>query len=185
VVSPSQKPLPTQDNIPQKDEDKHTCLKQDSKTRSRGPSDQSLRLRPRGHWHGQVCGSHTEKRKAYETNINIGFGKPQGTWIGLMMMIMIMTTTVMMMMMLPLAVIRAFHCWNQHMNYAQTIYLCDIFFTMNRHYVSRSRRSTVTTKHTATLIRTLTRESWNRGRQERVDCAGTLSKAKRRHRDSY
>jgi hypothetical protein len=29
VISPSQRPLPTQDNTKQKDEDKHPCLKPD------------------------------------------------------------------------------------------------------------------------------------------------------------
>jgi hypothetical protein len=40
----------TQDNTTQKGEDKHPCLKQDSNPRSQRPSDQGLRLRPRGNW---------------------------------------------------------------------------------------------------------------------------------------
>jgi hypothetical protein len=49
VISQWQRPLPTQDNTMQK-YDRHPCFKRDSNTRSQCPSNQGLRLRPRGKW---------------------------------------------------------------------------------------------------------------------------------------
>jgi hypothetical protein len=45
---PNARPIPIQDNITQKGEDKRLCLKPDSDPRSQHPSDQGLLLRPRG-----------------------------------------------------------------------------------------------------------------------------------------
>jgi hypothetical protein len=54
VSSPSQRPLPTQDNTTRKNEEKLPCVKRDSNTRSQRPSDQGLCLRWRGHGKGKV-----------------------------------------------------------------------------------------------------------------------------------
>jgi hypothetical protein len=43
------RPLPTQDSMSHKDEDRHPCLESDSNPRSQCHGDQSPRLRPRGH----------------------------------------------------------------------------------------------------------------------------------------
>jgi hypothetical protein len=50
---PVARPLPTQDNITQKDADKHPCLERDSNPRSQQPTGQDRRLRLHGHcdWH--------------------------------------------------------------------------------------------------------------------------------------
>jgi hypothetical protein len=48
VISPLQRFLPTQDNITQKDEEKHPCLIRDSNPKSQSLSDQVLCLGPGG-----------------------------------------------------------------------------------------------------------------------------------------
>jgi hypothetical protein len=52
---PVARPLPTQDNTTQKDEDKHPCLERDSKPRFQYASDQEPRLRTQ-FW-GRECSS--------------------------------------------------------------------------------------------------------------------------------
>jgi hypothetical protein len=47
---PDAMPLPTKENPTQKDEDKHSCYKQNSNPRCQRPRDQGIHLRERGHW---------------------------------------------------------------------------------------------------------------------------------------
>jgi hypothetical protein len=55
VMSPSERPLPTQDSTAQKDENKRPCLTCDMNPQSQRPCGQSLCLRPLGHCYCCYC----------------------------------------------------------------------------------------------------------------------------------
>jgi hypothetical protein len=55
VMSPSERPLPTQDSTAQKDEKIRPCLTCDMNPQSQRPCGQSLCLRPLGHWGRNYC----------------------------------------------------------------------------------------------------------------------------------
>jgi hypothetical protein len=83
VISPSQRPLPTQDSTTQRD-DKHPCLKRNSNPRSQQPSDQSLRIRQRGHWdrpHLKLQDLNPIQFGPYKRNLHLNLQGLSACWL--------------------------------------------------------------------------------------------------------